>query len=181
MSKKVYLAGPQVFTPMGREFVYEKIAPAVENAGMDYIFPLELGNEEKVKELSEKDLGLERASEYNKWSKETGRSNLEAINNSDIVLANLDGADVDSGTAAEIGYAMANGKIVIGYRTDVRRSGENESVAVNLQVEQVIRESGGKIICPNYAGRNDFDDSKEFYKGEEEMLEKIETVLNSVR
>ena len=34
------------------------------------------------------------------------------------VVAVLDGADVDSGTAAEIGYAFARGKLIVGYRGD---------------------------------------------------------------
>jgi nucleoside 2-deoxyribosyltransferase len=40
----------------------------------------------------------------------------------DLVLANLDGPDCDSGTSAEIGYAFAKGKTIIGFRTDFRDS-----------------------------------------------------------
>ena len=63
-----------------------------------------------------------------------------------MVLANLDGQDVDSGTAAEIGYAFAKGKPIIGYRGDVRLSSDNVGSTVNLQVEFFIRESGGEIV-----------------------------------
>ena len=58
----------------------------------------------------------------------------------------LDGADVDSGTAAEIGYAFARGKLIVGYRGDFRVSADNEGALVNLQVEFFIRESGGTIV-----------------------------------
>ena len=58
----------------------------------------------------------------------------------------LDGADVDSGTAAEIGYAFARGKPIVGYRGDVRLAGDNEAAVVNLQVEYFIRASGGTIV-----------------------------------
>ena len=58
----------------------------------------------------------------------------------------LDGTDVDSGTAAEIGYAFARGKNILGYRGDFRLSADNEGATVNLQVEYFIRESGGDII-----------------------------------
>src|SRR4051794_21133183 len=51
------------------------------------------------------------------------------------VLAVLDGADVDSGTAAEIGYAAALGIPVVGLRTDLRVTGDNAATIVNLQVE----------------------------------------------
>jgi nucleoside 2-deoxyribosyltransferase len=62
------------------------------------------------------------------------------------VVAILDGPDVDSGTAAEIGYAFAKGKQIVGYRSDVRLSADNEGGIVNLQVEFFIRESGGTIV-----------------------------------
>ncbi|MEH2513475.1 nucleoside 2-deoxyribosyltransferase [Nitrobacteraceae bacterium AZCC 1564] len=58
----------------------------------------------------------------------------------------LDGVDVDSGTAAEIGYGFARGKRIIGYRGDFRLSADNEGSIVNLQVEYFIRASGGTII-----------------------------------
>jgi nucleoside 2-deoxyribosyltransferase len=37
-----------------------------------------------------------------------------------LIVANLDGHDVDAGTAWEIGYAVAKGKTVFGVRTDRR-------------------------------------------------------------
>ena len=61
-------------------------------------------------------------------------------------MAVLDGVDVDSGTAAEIGYAFARGKLIVGYRGDFRLSADNEGSVVNLQVEYFIRESGGTIV-----------------------------------
>ena len=45
---------------------------------------------------------------------------LEGIDSADIVVAILDGADADSGTCFECGYAHAKGKTVIGVRTDIR-------------------------------------------------------------
>lgn len=47
-------------------------------------------------------------------------SDLNNLKNSDIIVANLDGVDVDSGTAWEIGYAFSLKKPIIGIRTDVR-------------------------------------------------------------
>ena len=37
-------------------------------------------------------------------------------------------------------------KVINGLRTDFRRSGENDGVLVNLQVQYWIEASGGKII-----------------------------------
>lgn len=57
------------------------------------------------------------------------------MDNSDIVVAVLDGVDVDSGTAWEIGYAYAKEKPVIGLRTDFRSLSDG---VVNLMVEMAI-------------------------------------------
>ncbi len=74
------------------------------------------------------------------------RRNEDAIRAADAVLAVLDGVDVDSGTAAEIGFAYALGKRVDGLRTDLRRTGENEAAVVNLQVRYFIDASGGTLV-----------------------------------
>ncbi len=59
---------------------------------------------------------------------------LDAINHSDAVVAILDGADSDSGTCIEIGYAKAKGKLIVGVRTDFR-SGEDHGL--NLMVSNI--------------------------------------------
>jgi len=60
--------------------------------------------------------------------------NLQAIDGSDVMVAVIEGADADSGTAWEMGYAFAEGKPVIALRTDFRRVGHHEHV--NLMLEQ---------------------------------------------
>ncbi len=77
---------------------------------------------------------------------EIGRLNREAIDAADGLFAILDGVDVDSGTAAEIGYAFARGKYICGLRTDMRLAGDNLGATVNLQVEYFIHASGGTIV-----------------------------------
>ena len=62
---------------------------------------------------------------------------LRGIEKADAVVAILDGPDVDSGTAFEIGYACARGKPVIGIKTDVRMFARNEEV--NLMLAQGMR------------------------------------------
>lgn len=56
---------------------------------------------------------------------------LEGIVNSSVVVAVLDGADADSGTSFECGYAFAKNIPVIGIRTDVR-SGEDLGINAML-------------------------------------------------
>lgn len=50
---------------------------------------------------------------------------IRAIQTCNVVVAVLDGADIDSGTAAELGYAYAIGKYTIGYCSDLRRRGKS--------------------------------------------------------
>ena len=61
---------------------------------------------------------------------------LHANEDCSLVVANLDGVDVDSGTAWELGYATARGKSIIGLRTDWRRYSECE--LVNLMIEESV-------------------------------------------
>jgi nucleoside 2-deoxyribosyltransferase len=74
---------------------------------------------------------------------EIGGNNRAGIDSADMVLAVLDGTDVDSGTAAEIGYAFGKGKPIRGCRGDFRLFADNDGSMVNLQVEYFIRQSGG--------------------------------------
>lgn len=63
--------------------------------------------------------------------------NKDDLDQADIVVAVIDGADADSGTAWEMGYAYANKKPVIAIRTDFRRTGTHEQV--NLMLEESSR------------------------------------------
>jgi nucleoside 2-deoxyribosyltransferase len=90
--------------------------------------------------------GPARRDAWRVLDREIGATNRAAIDAAHGVVAVLDGVDVDSGTAAEVGYAFARGKLVVGYRGDFRLSADNEGSTVNLQVEYFIRESGGTIV-----------------------------------
>ena len=62
------------------------------------------------------------------------RDCIKANESASLLVANLDGIDVDSGTAWEIGYATAQKKTVIGIRTDLRAFSPSEPV--NLMILQ---------------------------------------------
>ena len=90
-----------------------------------------------------------RAEELKRLNHQIGERNRQAIESVDAVVAVLDGTDVDSGTASEIGFAFACGKPIFGYRGDIRLTGENEATLVNLQVQYWIEESGsgkGRLV-----------------------------------
>jgi nucleoside 2-deoxyribosyltransferase len=74
--------------------------------------------------------------------------NIRAIHDADLVVAIIDGADVDSGTAWEMGYAAAIKKPVIALRTDFRMTGSQERV--NLMLEQgatVVTDKDGLLAA----------------------------------
>jgi len=51
------------------------------------------------------------------------KNDISHLEKASIVVAVLDGPDVDSGTAAEVGYAYAKGKPIFGLLTDFRAYG----------------------------------------------------------
>jgi nucleoside 2-deoxyribosyltransferase len=63
------------------------------------------------------------------------KANLQALDECDLMVAILDGPQVDDGSAWEIGYFFSQGKSVLGIRTDFRRAGEHEHSQVNLMIE----------------------------------------------
>jgi nucleoside 2-deoxyribosyltransferase len=74
-----------------------------------------------------------------------GARNTEALRSCELLAAYLDGQELDSGTAAELGYGAALGLTCFALRTDLRQAGE-EGAACNLQVEAFVRDSGGAIV-----------------------------------
>lgn len=63
------------------------------------------------------------------------RANIKALDECDLMVAILDGAQVDDGTAWEMGYFFGQGKPILGIRTDFRRAGESDGSLVNLMIE----------------------------------------------
>lgn len=50
------------------------------------------------------------------------------IDNSKIIIAVLNGLEIDSGTSWEIGYGYSKGKIIIGYLQDIRVFNHNRQL-----------------------------------------------------
>lgn len=143
---KIYVASPLGFSEVGRDFMYSKIIPAIEELGYKVLDPWKLTPDELVMPVLEMPYGQEKRDAWRKLNKIIGKNNADAIQESSGLVAVLDGVDVDSGTASEIGYAAALDKPVLGYRGDFRLSADNDGSTVNLQVEYFIDLHGGKII-----------------------------------
>lgn len=60
---------------------------------------------------------------------------LEGVTKSDVIIAFLEGPDVDSGTCIELGIAYSLKKRIIGIRTDFRGS---EIEGLNIMVRKVL-------------------------------------------
>lgn len=87
-----------------------------------------------------------RVQAFRKIAAGIGKANEEMIRSCDIVLGVLDGAELDSGTVSEIGFAAALAKTCYGVRTDFRDCGEFDGQPFNLQVLYWIESSGGKLF-----------------------------------
>jgi len=141
---KVYMAGPLGFTEAGRLYHQTVLVPAVQAAGLEPLDPWDIDPE--LQAVFALPVGsAERQARLPDVNRAIGARNARLINECAAVLAVLDGNDVDSGTAAEIGYASAIHKPVVGLRCDHRVTGDNEATLVNLQVEWFVIESGGSL------------------------------------
>ena len=143
---RVYLAGPLGFSEAGRHFYQSVFVPFVTALGYEVIDPWTHTDPRMIAAIEGMAPGPVRGAAWRRLNREIGAANRAAIDRAHGVIAILDGTDVDSGTAAEIGYAFARGKLIVGYRGDFRLSADNEGSTVNLQVEYFIRESGGTIV-----------------------------------
>ncbi len=131
-----YLASPFGFADSTRSFMNDVYVPALSQF-VNVINPWDLTKQEEIDDAVRQ--GRSREMRY-----EIGKRNAEAIKRADIVIAALDGQELDSGTVAEIGFAAGLGKKIYGYRSDFRQAGEL-SAPFNPQVEYFVLSSGGII------------------------------------
>ncbi len=140
------MAGPLGFSEAGRHFSERVLVPFVRGLGYEVLDPWTLTDPRRIAAVARMPYGPARRAAWRRLNRAIGARNRAAIDRAHAVVAVLDGADVDSGTAAELGYAFARGKLLVGYRGDLRLSADNEGATVNLQVEYFIRASGGTIV-----------------------------------
>jgi nucleoside 2-deoxyribosyltransferase len=143
---KIYTAGALGFSEAGRVFHAGSILAELKRLGHEALDPWELTDKKAIDGVLAMPYGAEKRDAWRRLNVVIGGNNRAAIDRCDLIFAVLDGADVDNGTAAEIGYGFAKRKRIIGYRGDFRLSADNEGSIVNLQVEYFIRQSGGDII-----------------------------------
>ena len=130
--KRIYLAGPDVFLPDAREHG-EKLKAIANEFGFDGLFPLDNEIEgDNPAELAEK----------------IRVANIEMIKSCDAVVANLStfrGAEPDSGTVWEVGFAQGLGKLVVGYCADDRTLKDKAIDILGLSVGATKDQAGMEI------------------------------------
>lgn len=142
----IYLASPLGFAESTKHFMHELAGRLREHVRVHNPWD-GTGDDDPFGDIFEIDSVAERGRRLAEVNHDLGRINRGGIDRSDGLFAILDGVDVDSGTAAEIGYAFAKGKYICGLRTDFRLAGDNPGATVNLQIEYFIHESGGRIVA----------------------------------
>jgi nucleoside 2-deoxyribosyltransferase len=106
---KIYLAGPDVFRPDVEAWA-ESAREICRRYGFEPLLPIDHGETLPTRIFD---------------------ANIDMIRKAQIVVANLDpfrGAEPDSGTAFELGYALALGKRICGYVTRL------DSVAKRVEI-----------------------------------------------
>ncbi len=122
---KIYLAGP-LFTEAERDWLRnlkKEIELLAESQGkqVNVIWPYDLIPQSEINQLGDR-------AKFEIFSR--CKSHLDEA---DMMIALLDGPQVDDGTAWEIGYFYARRRPeqkIIGVRTDFRRAGESEGAVV---------------------------------------------------
>lgn len=143
---QIYLAGPLGFSELGR-LGQAALVELARDCGHDVVDPFALTPQAELDRIARLASLEAQRDAWRALNAVIGETNTRAIEACDLVLAVLDGPDVDSGTAAEIGFAFARGKTILAYRGDFRLSADNAGSIVNLQVEYFIRASGGEILA----------------------------------
>jgi nucleoside 2-deoxyribosyltransferase len=117
----LYLAGP-LFTAAERRWNAE-LASSLRRVGYTVFLP------------QEEESGVD-------WTRANGlarrlfEGDSQALDRVDIVIANMDGPDPDSGTSWECAYAYKGGKPVVTYRTDMRMLQDPTRAPFNLMLSE---------------------------------------------
>ena len=117
---KIYLAGP-LFTTAEQEF-NRQLRDALENAGHEVWLPQEHEPQERS-------------------APAIFETDVAGLDGAEIVVANMDGPDPDSGTCWECGYAYKKKPVVL-FRTDFREAGDVTGAPFNL----MLSASAAKVI-----------------------------------
>ncbi len=112
MIRNIYIAGP-LFNAHERTYL-ELIAAELEGHGYDCFLPHR--DQSGIDESELEGTDMSQATKDKIFN-----NDLTALKRADLTVALITGQDIDSGTAAEIGFTFANGKPVIAVTAHERR------------------------------------------------------------
>ena len=112
MIKDIYIAGP-LFNAHERSYL-ELITAKLEGSGYKCFLPHR--DQSGIDESELEGTNMSQATKDKIFN-----TDLTALKEADLTVALITGQDIDSGTAAEIGFTYANGKPVIAITADERR------------------------------------------------------------
>jgi nucleoside 2-deoxyribosyltransferase/predicted secreted protein len=127
---RLYLAAP-LFSAAERHYNCH-LAELLRNNFFDVYLPQDTGDDSHTRDRSAHQVLFEQ--------------HLAALAATDLVVAVIDGADADSGTAWEIGYAYAKGIPVVAIRTDFRMAGHHEHVNLMLEESSAVVHSEEELL-----------------------------------
>ena len=112
LTKKIYIAGP-LFNTHEKGYL-EKIAIELESNDFECFLPHR--DQKGVTEEELKELDMSTATKEKIFN-----NDIDALKTADLTVALLTGQDIDSGTAAEIGFSYANKKPIVAITASERR------------------------------------------------------------
>lgn len=154
---KIYLAGPDVFRSNATDH-FNKLLKIVEEFGFVGLSPMD-----NVISIHEKDRNTQKHADM------IFEANVRLMDEADVIMANIipfRGTCMDDGTAFEIGYGFAKGKLLYGYAPDCDSPLKNRTVrhlsrefpemedynySTNLMICSSIKSRGG-LVFPNIKG-----------------------------
>jgi nucleoside 2-deoxyribosyltransferase len=126
---KIYLAGP-LFTVAERDF-NARLAARLREGGHEVFVPQE-------------------SEQRTMTARQIFESDVAGVDWAEVVVANMDGPDPDSGTCWECGYAFRKKPIVV-FRTDFRAADEPGKAPFNL----MLSESAARCLDVAFKDRDD--------------------------
>ncbi|MHA1951354.1 MAG: nucleoside 2-deoxyribosyltransferase [Candidatus Thorarchaeota archaeon] len=127
--RDVYISGP-LFTPAERTYL-EQIDNLCNEMGLSTYLP-------------HRDAGFGAA--VDEQAEEYFCSDLAMLKKSRCVIAVINGSDIDSGTAWEIGFSYSAKKYLIGLREDVRDGEINPMIACSLRLTHSLEELHAALL-----------------------------------
>ena len=142
---KVYLSTGLGFNKWGKTYMDQVLVPKLLEAGMDPINPWYLVNSEEKERVFSMPTGPERDLAEKALRTKVAASNRIGIDMCHVLIAVLDGLNLNPGTIAELSYAVGKGKVVFAWRANTLEFAD-EKAPLNLQVEYFIEHSGGQMV-----------------------------------